>query len=509
MFLRQMTKTTAAYSRKPALVKQLTTKTTQKSKVVHSTDEALEGIGSNITLLSGGFGLCGVADTIINAIKEKKDIQNITGVSNNCGLEGKGLSQLLSTGQITKMISSYIGMNRTFEKLYLTGEIDLELTPQGTLAEKVRAGAAGIPAFYTPTGVGTWVQEGKLPVRYDETGEKVLKTSSPRETREFNGRKYILEESIFADVAIIKAYKVDTVGNCWFKGSARNFNQVFGRNAKLTIVEAEHIVEPGEIPPEDVHLPGIYVDRIVQSTTPKDIELLKYADEKNEGKQLAANYKQGVREKIVRRAAQEFEDGTFANLGVGMPTLAPSFLPKDVNVTLQSENGILGLGPYPKKGEADADLINAGKETTTLQPGASLFGSEESFAMIRAGKVNMSVLGGMQVSAKGDLANWGLPGRVKGMGGAMDLVSNPAKTKVLIVMEHTDKKGNPKILDECTFPLTGQRCVSRVITELAVFDIVDEELVLVEYSPESSVEEIKQKTAAKFRISPDLKTISI
>lgn len=487
----------------------LVSETTQKSKVVQSTDEALEGVGSDFVLLSGGFGLCGVADTLINAIKQKPEIKNITGVSNNCGLEGKGLSQLLSTGQITKMISSYIGMNKTFEKLYLTGQIDLELTPQGSLAEKVRAGASGIPAFYTPTGVGTYVEKGLLPVRYDETGKKVLKTTKPKETRDFNGKTYLLEEAIYGDVAIVKAYKADTVGNCWFKGSARNFNSVFGRNAKLTIVEAEHIVEPGEIAPEDVHLPGLYVDRVVQSTTPKEFEVLKLKDDKSDGKQTSKSDKELVREKIVRRAAQEFEDGTFANLGVGMPTLAPSFLPPGVSVTLQSENGILGLGPYPTKAEADPDMINAGKETTTLQPGASLFGSEESFAMIRAGKINMSVLGGMQVSAKGDLANWGLPGKVKGMGGAMDLVSNPQNTKVLIVMEHTDKKGNAKILDECTFPVTGLRCVSRLITELAVFDIVDEELVLVEYSPDSSVEEIKEKTEAKFKVSPDLKKIEI
>ena len=167
------------------------------------------------------------------------------------------------------MISSYIGGNRTFEKLYLTGQIDLELTPQGNLAERVRAGAAGIPAFYSSAGVGTWLEEGKLPVRYDSTGEKVLKTSDPREVREFNGRKYLLEPAIQGDVAIIKAFKADTLGNCWFRGAARNFNSVMGRNAKLTVVEAEHIVEPGEIAPEDVHLPAIYVDKIIQSTTPK------------------------------------------------------------------------------------------------------------------------------------------------------------------------------------------------------------------------------------------------
>lgn len=483
--------------------------TRPKSKVVTTTDEALKGIGSNITLLSGGFGLSGVPDTIINAMVNHPAIKNVTAVSNNAGLDGRGLSQLLVTGQITKMISSYIGGNRTFEKLYLTGQIDLELTPQGNLAERVRAGAAGIPAFYSSAGVGTWLEEGKLPVRYDSTGEKVLKTSDPREVREFNGRKYLLEPAIQGDVAIIKAFKADTLGNCWFRGAARNFNSVMGRNAKLTVVEAEHIVEPGEIAPEDVHLPAIYVDKIIQSTTPKDIELFTFSDEKsgNESNQkLEVELK---RAKIVKRAAQEFKDGSFANLGIGMPTLAPNYLPDNIHVTLQSENGILGLGPYPKKGEEDPDLINAGKETVTLAPGASLFGSEESFGMIRGGKIDLTILGGLQVSSKGDLANWGLPGRVKGMGGAMDLVSNPSATRVVVVMEHVDKKGRPKILEECQFPLTGKRCVSRIITDLAVFDIIDEKLILVEIDPETTVDEVTSKTGAKFEVAKDLKKIEI
>ncbi|KAK6462779.1 3-oxoacid coa-transferase [Scheffersomyces coipomensis] len=479
-----------------------------KSKVAKSVDEALEGVSGNITLLSGGFGLSGVPDTIINAIKEKPDINNITAVSNNAGLDGRGLSQLLVTGQITKMISSYIGGNRTFEKMYLTGQIDLELTPQGNLAERVRAGAAGIPAFYTPTGVGTWLEEGKLPVRYNETGDEVLKSSTPREVREFNGKKYLLEPAIFGDVAIIKAYKADTLGNCWFRGASRNFNSAFGRNAKLTIVEAEHIVQPGEIKPEDVHLPSLYVHRIVQSVTPKDIEIFKFSEDESATNAAEPSEAEIKRERIVRRAAQEFKDGDIANLGIGIPTLIPNYISPEIDVTLQSENGILGLGAYPKRGEEDADLINAGKETVTLKPGSSLFGSEESFAMIRGGKIDLTILGGLQVSNKGDLANWGLPGRVKGMGGAMDLVSNPKSTRVVVIMEHVDKKGRSKILEECKFPLTGQRCVSRIITDLAVFDIVDEKLILIEYDASTTLEEITEKTEAKFEVSPQLKAIS-
>lgn len=476
------------------------------SKVVSSTDEALEGIKSGQILLSGGFGLSGVSDTLINALLEKKNVTNLTAVSNNAGLDGQGLSKLLQSGQITKMIASYIGMNKTFEQLYLQGKIDLELTPQGTMVEKVRAGAAGIPAFYTPTGVGTWVEEGKLPVRYGENGE-VLKTTEPKESREFNGRKFLLEKSIFADVAFVKAFKADTLGNCWFRGASQNFNAAFGKNAKLTIVEAENIVEPGEIEPENVHLSSIYVNRIIKSTTPKEIEIVKLAEDQKSPEDLlkSNNAKELKRFKIAKRASLEFNGLASANLGVGMPNLSASFLPEDSGVLLESENGILGMGPHPRKGEEDADLINSGKETVTLLKGASLFGSEESFSMIRGGHIGLTMLGAFEVARNGDLANWAVPGKVKGMGGAMDLVSNPSATRVVVLMEHVDKKGNSKIVKKASFPLTGTKCVKRIITDLAVFDVVDgDHLKLIEIADNSSLEEIKEKTAADFEIAENL-----
>lgn len=466
---------------------------------VASCEEALRHVQSNFTLLCGGFGLSGVPDTLINHLHSRPEIKGITAVSNNAGIDGKGLAKLLETGQISKMVSSYIGGNKTFEQLYLTGKLDLELNPQGTLAERVRAGAAGIPAFYTPAGYGTWLQEGKLPVRYDSEGNPVV-FNEPREARNFDGTNYVMERAIKGDVAFVKAYKADTMGNCWFKGSARNFNSVFGRNATYTVVEAENIVEPGEIEAENVHLPGIYVHKVVQSNTPKEIEIYKNSEETP--KVVNPDDK---RTKIVKRVAREFQDGDFANLGIGIPTLIPGHLPEGLRIEFQSENGVLGVGPYPQKGQEDPDLINAGKETITLNPGASLFGSEESFGMIRSGKINIAVLGALQVSKYGDLANWGLPGRIKGMGGAMDLVANPAKTKVIIAMEHVDKKGRPRILDECNFPLTGVKCVWKIVTDLAVFDVSPTNgLTLTELADGVTVEEIKQKTPTDFAVSPDL-----
>ena len=225
-------------------------KVIRMNKVVASAQEALSGIVSNNqTVAVGGFGLCGIPEALIDALKET-GVRGLTCISNNAGVDDFGLGKLLQTKQIKKMISSYVGENKEFERQYLNGELEVELTPQGTLAEKLRAGGAGIPAFFTQTGVGTLIAEGK-------------------EVREFNGKEYILEPSLTADIALVKAYKADKAGNLVFRKTARNFNPECAMAGKFTIVEVEQIVEIGEIDPDDVHLPGIYVNRIVLNETPE------------------------------------------------------------------------------------------------------------------------------------------------------------------------------------------------------------------------------------------------
>lgn len=475
------------------------------AKHFSSAADAVADIKSGSTLAVGGFGNSGVPEHLIEALSQTT-ANDLTLVSNNCATVGYGLDLLLSKDKVRRVVASYVGENKNFEERYTSGRLELEITPQGTLAEKLRAGGAGIPAFFTPAGYGTVVSDGNFPIKYRQGTTEVEISSQPKETRNFDGIDYVLERSIRADYALVKAWKADTIGNLVYRGSAGNFNHLCATSGKITIAEVEEIVEAGELDPASIHTPAAYVNRLFKgSTFKKPIERLTLST--GEGIQVPGKGEaKKMRERIIRRAALECKDGMFVNLGIGMPTLVPNVLDPSIKIFLQSENGILGMGAYPVPGKEDADFINAGKETVTLVKGASLFDSAASFAMIRGGHINLSILGALQVSREGDLANWIVPGKmVKGMGGAMDLVSSP--TRCVVTMEHTSK-GEPKILERCDLPLTGKQVVDLLITELAVFDFKREGgITLVELAEGVTLEQVRQATACSFAVASDLRTM--
>jgi 3-oxoacid CoA-transferase len=315
-----------------------------------------------------------------------------------------------------------------------------------------------------------------------------------KHTHTFGGREYVLEEAIRADLSIVKAWKGDKSGNLVYRKTSRNFNPMIATCGKVTVAEVEELVEVGELDPDQIHTPGIFIDRIVQGAKyEKRIEFRTVSGG------AASKKDSPVRDLMARLAAKELKDGFYVNLGIGIPTLVANHIPKGMTVHLQSENGLLGIGPFPAEDQVDPDLINAGKQTITTLPGSSFFSSADSFGMIRGGHVDLSILGGLEVAENGDLANWMVPGKmVKGMGGAMDLVAGVRR--VVVVMEHNSKDGAAKFKPRCELPLTGANCVDMLITDLAVFERPDRKskFKLIELAPGVTAEQVRTRTSAIF-----------
>jgi 3-oxoacid CoA-transferase len=434
-------------------------------------DEAARLVNDGDVLLVGGFGMTGNPVHLLHALAET-NTGNLTYIANNVGEPGLGGGKLLRNGQIKKAIGSFFTSNPEAVAAAQSGTIEFELIPQGSLAEAIRAGGAGIGGFFTPTAYGTVIAENQL-------------------TQTINGKSYVLQEAIRGNVAFIRAWKADTAGNLVYRMTEQNFNRAMATAADLVIAEVEHIVPVGDLDPNMIHTPGSYVDYLVEGKQTLD-NLGSSASIKGGAKKTSE-----ARMNMARRALQELRKGDVVNLGVGIPTLVADLITPEHGIILHTENGMLGVGPAPELGGAMDFPVNAGKIPVTALPGSSYFDSTDSFGMIRGGHVDVAIMGGLQVDEQGNLANWAAPGKpLLGVGGAMDLASGAKR--LIITMTHTNRDGQAKIVPSCSFPLTATNVVNMIITELAVFEFIGGQLTLIELMPGATLDEVTKKTSARF-----------
>lgn len=482
-----------------------------RSPQIYTTiEEAVGDIPDDASLMLPGFGP-GSPLNLTSAL-HRQGTRNLTLIANGAGMRGttgfKTHGDLIADGRVRKLIASFTASPHpsrpgVAEHLVESGEMEIELVPQGTLAERIRAGGAGIPAFYTPAGTGTLLATGK---RHEK----------------FDGRTYLLEHGLTADYAFIRAWKADTAGNLVFRLAARNYNPIMAMAARCTIVEVEQpIVALGSIPPDQVHTPGIYVHRMVE--IPPDGA---FAVNRRQGAVSATVHSRTrpvwgdaagsgrsplTRDQIAAVVARFLEPGWVVNLGIGIPTLASNYLEPDHNILLTSENGVLGYGLVAPEGMEDFDVVNAGVDYVLLEPGASVVHHGDSFALIRSGRVDCVVLGAYEVAADGAFANWKTqssgPLQLGGVGGAMDLAA--CAREVFIAMEHTTADGRPRLVESCSLPVTAPGGVSLVFTDLAVVAVRDGQFILLEHAPGFTVQEIQERTGAPLWPSPALRPIPL
>ena len=389
---------------------------------------------------------------------------------------GGAAAKLIENNQVSHLVVSFTArpnIESAAAEMAAAGHITYEMVPQGTLVERLRAGGAGLAGLYTPTGVHTPIADDK-------------------EVRYFDGKPFVFEPAITVDYAFVCAYRADRLGNCEFRGSAQHFNPSFAKGARIAIVEVDEIVEPGDIDPHRVGLPGSFVSRVVKRTIQPDRGgLARY----RRAPDVARTYNgkpAWTRHQMAEKAASLLPEPGYVNLGLGIPTLVANYL-QGRDIALHGENGILGYGPPVTGEDVDVYVHDAGGNYVSYQPGVSYFDSVTAFEMVRAGKIDVVVLGAYQVDEAGNVANWTTPEQVGGgIGGAMDMVAGGAT--VMILMEHRDSRDRAKLVRACTYPLTGAGCVDIVVTDLAVLRRVDGRFRIEDVAPGFTPEEIAALT---------------
>ena len=442
-----------------------------KQVPIISAAEAAALVKDGDVIMGGGFGMTGNPVHLLHALAETS-VRNLTFIGNNVGEPGLGGGRLLRNGQIKKAIGSFFTSNPEAVQAAQSGKLEVLLIPQGSLAEAIRAGGAGIGGFYTPTAAGTTV-------------------ASNADVKIINGQLQVFVPALHADVAFVRAWMADTAGNLVYRMTEQNFNRAMATAADLVIAEVEQIVPVGELDPNHIHTPGCYVDYLVEAHVTAD-DLGSSASVKGGARKVSE-----ARMNMARRAFAELKRGDVVNLGIGIPTLVADLIHPEDGIILHTENGMLGVGPAPEEGGALDYPVNAGKIPVTALPGASYFDSTDSFAMIRGGHIDVAIMGGLEVDEQANLANWTAPGQpLLGVGGAMDLAVGAKR--LIITMHHANPDGSAKIVPRCTLPLTAAGVVDLVITELAVFAFEEGQLILRELMPGATLDAVRVKTTARF-----------
>jgi 3-oxoacid CoA-transferase len=443
-------------------------------KLVASPADAISDVPDGATVAVSCFGPSAGAPVSLLTALDERGTRDLCLVANSIPPAGQ---HLVEAGRVRHLIVSFTarpGGSSPAEERIRAGEMTYELVPQGTLVERLRAAGAGLAAIYSPTGLDTLIAEGK-------------------ELRYFDGRPYLLETAIPVDYAFIVGHRADRHGNVEFRGANQHFGPSFAKAARVAIVEVDEVVEPGEIPPERIGLPGIFVSRVVRATVPnvapkhgprsRDVN----APRRYNGKPA------WTRPQMAELAASLLPEESYVNLGLGIPSYVSSYA-LDRHLVLHGENGILGYGEIVPDAETYPDVVNASGFPVTPSPGISYFDSVTAFEMVRAGRVDVVVLGAYQVDAEGSFANWQTDGMIGGgIGGAMDLVAS-GRT-VMVMMEHRDSQDRPKVVQRCSYALTGRACVDILVTDLALFRRRNGVLVLDQVAPGFTPEEVLALTA--------------